>query len=142
MTIRQLTPLCGEPLRFYEWPGGPAVLEPLTCARQAGHKSPRHRSAAAMEAARRRNAAQPPTGSPVVAAMIQLAREQAAMSRPRLASVVGVTATAVQWWEQGKRTPSEENWEQLQLTLGPLGVVREQPREDAATKAADHASAA
>jgi DNA-binding transcriptional regulator YiaG len=97
--------LCGEPLRFYEWPGGPAVLDVLTCARRAGHGSPRHRSAAAMAAARRKAAAQAPTGSPVVAAVIRQAREQAAMSRPRLAAVVGVTATAVQWWEQGKRTP-------------------------------------
>ena len=117
--------ICGKPLRFYEWPGGPAVLDGLTCARRAGHKSPRHRSAAAMEAARRRAAGQPPTGFPVVAATIRQAREQAAMSRPRLAAVVGVTATAVQWWEQGKRTPCEESWVQLELTLGPLGIVRE-----------------
>ena len=117
--------LCGEPLRFYEWPGGPAVLDGLTCARRPGHKSKRHRSAAALEAARQRAAAQPPTGSTVVAARIRQAREQAAMSRPRLAAVVGVTATAVQHWEEAKRTPSGENWVQLQLALGPLGVVRE-----------------
>ncbi len=117
--------LCGELLRFYEWPGGPAVLDGLTCARRAGHASPRHRSAAALEAARRRAASQPPTGLPVLAAAIRQAREQAAMSRPRLAAVVGVTATAVQWWEQARRTPSEESWVQLELALGPLGVVRE-----------------
>src|SRR5208282_6549364 len=118
---------------FYEWPGGPAVLEVLTCARRAGHESPRHRSAAALEAARRKAASQPPTGSPVLAAAIRRGREQAAMSRPRLAAVVGVTATAVQLWEQGKRTPSEESWIQLELALGPLGVVREgDPRPEAA----------
>ena len=132
--------ICGKPLRFYEWPGGPAVLDGLTCARRAGHKSPRHRSAAAMEAARRRAAGQPPTGFPVVAATIRQAREQAAMSRPRLAAVVGVTATAVQWWEQGKRTPSAENWVQLQLTLGPLGVVRAGTPEPAAEESRDAAA--
>ena len=110
--------LCGEPLRTIMW-------ESRYCARPAGHKGSRHRSAAAIEGARRKAASQPPSGSPVVAAAIRDAREQAALSRPRLAAVVGVTTTAVQWWEEGKRTPSEENWVQLQLTLGPLGVVRE-----------------
>jgi DNA-binding transcriptional regulator YiaG len=117
--------LCGEPLRTIMW-------ESRYCARPAGHKGSRHRSAAAIEAARRKAAAQPPTGSPVVAAVIRQAREQAAMSRPRLAAVVGVTATAVQLWEQGKRTPSGENWVQLELALGPLGIVRERDPERAA----------
>lgn len=122
---------CGQPLRFCEQPGGPAVLEPPECARRAGHKSPRHRSAAAMEAARRRAVGQAPTGSPLIAAAIRQARERAAMSRPRLAVVVGVSATAVQHWEEAKRTPGEAMWTQLELTLGPLGIVRDPGPETA-----------
>ena len=72
----------------------------------------------------RRRSERHPAASPVAAA-IRSAREQAAMSRPRLAAIVGVTASAVQWWEQGKGVPGEEHWVQLELTLGPLGVVRE-----------------
>ena len=74
----------------------------------------------------RRRSERRPAASPVAAA-IRSAREQAAMSRPRLAAIVGVTASAVQWWEQGKGVPGEEHWVQLQLTLGPLGVVRAGP---------------
>ena len=107
--------LCGKPLRVIMW-------EPRTCARPAGHPGTRHRSAAAMKAARQRAVSQSPSGSLVVADLIRQARDRAAMSRPRLAAVVGVSATAVQWWEQGKRTPSEENWVQLELALGPIGV--------------------
>jgi DNA-binding transcriptional regulator YiaG len=126
--------LCGEPLRTIMW-------ESRYCARPAGHAGSRHRSAAALEAARRRAAAQPPTGSPVVAATIRQAREQAAMSRPRLAAAMGVTATAVQLWEQGKRTPSGENWVQLELALGPLGVVRGAvPRPEAPQESSDVAA--
>ena len=70
-----------------------------------------------------------PVASPVGAA-IREAREQAAMSRPQLAAVVGVTASAVQWWERGMGIPGEKHWGQLQLTLGPLGVVRDAGPED------------
>jgi ribosome-binding protein aMBF1 (putative translation factor) len=118
-------PRCGKPLRLYEWPGCPAVLDAPPCARAAGHKGTRHRSAAALAAARQRAAGQQPTGSPFIAAAIRQAREQAAMSRPRLAAVVGVSATAIQYWETARRTPSAEMWEQLELTLGPLGIVRD-----------------
>jgi len=82
-----------------------------------------------------RRPARPATGSPAVAAVIREAREAAGMSRLRLAAAVGVTATAVQWWEQAKRTPSPERWVQLELTLGPLGVVRQAPRPEAAEEA-------
>ena len=132
-------PVCGKPLRTIMW-------EARTCALPAGHPGTRHRSAAALQTARQRAAAQAPSGSPLVAASIRQAREQAAMSRPRLAAAVGVSATAVQWWEQGRRTPSAENWVQLQLALGPLGVVKDRPvsaspeggeqREEAAVNAA------
>ena len=71
-----------------------------------------------------------PVASPVGAA-IRSAREQAAMSRPQLAAVVGVTASAVQWWERGMGIPGEEHWIQLELTLGPLGVVRDAGPEGA-----------
>ena len=123
--------VCGKPLRTVLW-------ETRYCARPP-HEDSRHRSAAAIEAARQRAIAQPPTGSPVVAAMIRQAREQAAMSRPRLAAVMGVTATAVQLWEEGKRTPSEQSWVQLELALGPLGVVRAGNPEPAAEENADAA---
>lgn len=121
-----MTPRCGEPLRFYEWPGGPAVLDGLICGKRAGHKSRRHRSSAAMEAARRRGATrQPATGSPVVAAAIRQARREAGMTQVVLAAAVGVTEVCVQLWERAQRTPGEQSWVQLQLALGPLGVVRE-----------------
>lgn len=67
----------------------------------------------------------PPDGPPAVAAVIRQAREAAGLTRPRLALVLGVSASAVKMWEDGARTPGEENWEQLELTLGPLGVVRD-----------------
>ena len=118
--------LCGEPLRFYEWPGGPAVLDGLTCGKRAGHKSKRHRSAVAMEAARRRGTTrQPPTGSPVIAAAIRQGRRQAGMTQVALAAAVGVTEVCVQLWERAARTPGEQSWVQLELALGPLGIVRE-----------------
>jgi DNA-binding transcriptional regulator YiaG len=132
--------LCGEPLRFYEWPGGPAVLDGLTCGKRAGHKSPRHRSSAAMEAARRRGATrQPATGSPAVAAAIRQARREAGMTQVTLAAVVGVTEVCVQLWERAQRTPGEQSWIQLQLALGPLGVVRDAGPE-AAEEAGDAAA--
>jgi len=117
-------PPCGQLLRFCEQPGGPAVLEPPECARRAGHKSPRHRSAAAMEAARRRAAGQAPTGSADIAAAIGRMRREAGLSKRALAAAVGVSDTCVNWWERGRRAPSAEHWVQLELTLGPLGIVR------------------
>ena len=113
-------PLCGKPLRTIMW-------EARTCALPAGHPGTRHRSAAALRTARQRAQTQPPSGSPVVAASIRQAREAAGLSRPRLAVVLGVSATAVQWWEEAKRTPSAATWVQLELALGPLGVVRDRP---------------
>ena len=129
--------LCGEPLRFYEWPGGPAVLDGLTCARRAGHASPRHRSAAAMEAARRRATGQAPTGSLAVAVAIREGRREARMTQLALAAAVGVTGVCVSLWERAQRTPAAEHWVQLELALGPLGVVRE-----AAAGEAGHVAAA
>jgi ribosome-binding protein aMBF1 (putative translation factor) len=107
--------LCGEPLRFYE-----------TCARRYGHKSRRHRSAAAMAAARRRaEDGQAATGTPEIAAAIRRAREDAGLSMRRLAAVVGVSDACIGLWERAQRTPAAEHWEQLELTLGPLGIVRD-----------------
>ena len=132
--------LCGEPLRFYEWPGGPAVLGVLTCARRAGHESPRHRSAAAMEAARRKAVSQPPTGSPVLAAVIREGRRSARMTQQALAAAIGVTGVCVSLWERAQRTPGPENWVQLELALGPLGVVREAGPGPEAAGEASHAA--
>lgn len=75
-------------------------------------------------------AEQPPTGSPLLAAKIRQAREAAGMTRPRLGSIIGVTASAIKQWEDGNRTPSEDRWIQLELTLGPLGVVRDRSAGD------------
>jgi transcriptional regulator with XRE-family HTH domain len=83
---------------------------------------------------------QAPSGSPVVAAAIREAREAAGMSQRRLAIVVGVTETAIQHYEYAKRTPSAETWVQLELALGPLGVVRD--REEQAARDDRDASAA
>ena len=71
----------------------------------------------------------PPTGSSLVAAAIQQGREGAGMSRRDLAAALGVTAAAVRLWEGAARTPGPESWVQLELTLGPLGVVREADQE-------------
>jgi ribosome-binding protein aMBF1 (putative translation factor) len=79
---------------------------------------------------------QPPTGTALVAAAIRSAREQAAMSRPRLAAAVGVSPAAVGHWEQARRTPNVENWVQLELALGPLGIVRDPRPEPEARDAA------
>ena len=78
-------------------------------------------------------------GSPAVAAAIREARERAGLSQRRLADLAGVTRRSVQYWEEAKRRPGEQSWVQLELTLGPLGVVRESkdaPREEAADAAA------
>ena len=76
----------------------------------------------------------------LVAAVIREARKQAALSRPRLAAVVGVSASAVQWWEEGNGIPNEEHWVQLELALGPLGIVRDPgPGREAATERSDAA---
>ena len=77
--------------------------------------------------ARRRAAYDRPTGSPAVAALIREARAQAGASQLTLAAVLGVTQQCVQRWEGAKSAPSEENWVQLELVLGPLGVVRDAP---------------
>jgi DNA-binding transcriptional regulator YiaG len=47
------------------------------------------------------------------------------MTQVVLAAAVGVTEVCVQLWERAQRTPGEQSWVQLQLALGPLGVVRE-----------------
>ena len=73
---------------------------------------------------RRKAAYDRPTGSPAIAAKIREAREQAGASQSLLAAFLGVTQQCVHDWEKARRAPSEESWEQLELTLGPLGVVR------------------
>jgi DNA-binding transcriptional regulator YiaG len=85
--------------------------------------------------ARRKAAYDRPTGSPAIAAKIREAREQAGASQSLLAAVLGVTQQCVHDWEKARRAPSEESWEQLELTLGPLGVVRVASLEPAAAKA-------
>lgn len=87
----------------------------------------------------RANERNAPTGSAVLAAALREAREQAGLSQRRLAAVVGVSRSAVQMYERAARTPGAEVWVQLELTLGPLGVVRDPEPE--ATKA-DHERAA
>ena len=63
--------------------------------------------------------------SPLVAASIRQARKAAGMTQRDLALVVGVSAAAVGHWERARWVPRPESWVQLELTLGPLGVVRE-----------------
>jgi len=87
-----------------------------------------------------RRRARPPTGSLLVAAAIQQGREVAGMTRRDLAAAVGVTAAAVRHWEAARRMPQEENWVQLELTLGPLGVVRDQAPEAPETAAKEEAA--
>lgn len=75
-----------------------------------------------------------------VSIAIREARERAGMSKRRLAAAVGVARTTVRRWECAEGTPAADNWVQLELALGPLGVVREtSPRPEAATGEADAA---
>jgi len=114
-------PACGEPMRLYEKPGRPAVPDGLACGRRRGHPG-RHISSLALG---RRPSRQGPSGSLVVAAAIRQAREGAGLSQRRLAVIVGVTETCVQHWEYARRNPGAQSWVQLELALGPLGVVRD-----------------
>jgi DNA-binding transcriptional regulator YiaG len=119
---------CGNPMRPYELPGIP-VFEDPACGRPEGHRPP-CRSAEAMArhaAAQRpgRSARQAPSGSAAVAAAIADARKYSRLSRAALALVLGVTERAVEHWEAGRRSPGPQTWTQLELTLGPLGVVRD-----------------
>jgi ribosome-binding protein aMBF1 (putative translation factor) len=124
--------ICGQPMRRYETPLRGGVPDYLTCGRRPGHPG-RHESTLYVRA--RKDAQQQPTGSPVVAASLRRAREQAGLSQRHLAAVVGVSRSAVQMWERAARAPDGEHWVQLELTLGPLGVVRD--RKDAATREDD-----
>lgn len=112
--------ICGQPMRRYETPGRPGIPDWLTCGRRPGHPG-RHESTLSLAVRKLR---QDPTGSPVLAAAIRQARGQAGLSQRDLAAAVGVSRPAVQQWERGARTPAPENWVQLELTLGPLGIVR------------------
>lgn len=114
-----MTPRCGQPMRRYDTPGHVAPGG-AACGRRRDHPG-RHISAAAL----RRRPRQPPSGSAAVAALIRRARAEAGLTQRRLAALAGVTEQCVQRWEQAERTPGPESWEQLQLALGPLGVVRE-----------------
>ena len=124
------SPRYGQPMRRYEKPGRPGIPDYLTCGRRLGHPG-RHESTLYV---RSRVLRQAPTGSPVLAAAIRQAREQAGLSQRLLAVAVGVSRPSVQMYERGARTPSPEVWIQLELTLGPLGIVRE-PRPEAAQEA-------
>lgn len=120
--------ICGQPMRRYEKPGREGIPDWLTCGRRPGHPG-RHESTLYV---RSRAMRQDPTGSPVLAAALRRAREQAGLSQRHLAAVVGVSRPAVQMYERGARMPSPEIWVQLELTLGPLGIVRGQdPRPEA-----------
>ena len=130
-----MSPRCGQVLRRLERPGR-AVLEDPVCGRRAGHTG-QHLSEAAMR--QRRYARRAPTGSPAIAVAIWEARRRAGMSQLRLAAAVGVTQMAVRLWEQAQRTPSGENWIQLELALGPLGIVRDTGPEATAEEARDAA---
>lgn len=68
--------------------------------------------------------------APVAAGLIRDARKRKGLSQRKLAAVLGVSKQAVWYWEAGRRTPEPESWVQLELALGPLGVVRD-PRPDA-----------
>ena len=81
-----------------------------------------------------------PAASPLVAAGIRAARQRAGMTQRALAEAVGVTSACVQLWEYAKRTPGPESWVQLELTLGPLGVVRDAGPEPAAREESDAAA--
>ena len=74
---------------------------------------------------RRRYARRVPSGSADLGTAILEGRRRAGMSQLRLAAVLGVTKTAVRNWEHARRTPGPESWVQLELALGPLGVVRD-----------------
>ena len=82
-----------------------------------------------------RPAVQAPSGSAEVAAAIREARVRAGLTQVRLAAVVDVTEQCVQMWERAERKPGAEKWVQLELTLGPLGIVREGNPEPAPAKA-------
>ena len=111
---------CGQPMRRNE--RSVPVLEDPVCGRRAGHPG-QHLSEAVMR--RRRYARRTPSGSPAIGMAIREARRREGMSQRRLAAIVGVTQPCVGLWERAQATPGPENWVQLQLALGPLGIVRE-----------------
>jgi ribosome-binding protein aMBF1 (putative translation factor) len=118
--------ICGYVMRRRETPGHP-VLEDPVCGRRPDHPG-RHRSEASMRArARLRAVYDRHTGSAAAAAVIREARTRAGKSQSDLAAVLGVSQQCVQHWEAARRMPPPEGWVQLELTLGPLGVVREIP---------------
>jgi DNA-binding XRE family transcriptional regulator len=114
--------ICGQPMRRYEKPGREGIPDYLTCGRRPGHPG-RHESTLYVRA--KNETWQPPTGSVVLAAALRQARAEAGLSQYRLAAIVGVSRSAVLNWERAARTPEAENWVQLELALGPLGIVRE-----------------
>ena len=69
------------------------------------------------------------SGGPAIAAAIRQARVRAEISQQALAEAVGVTSSYIQLLEYGKRNPSARTWAQLELTLGPLGVIRDRSPE-------------
>ena len=128
--MTRLSPRCGRLLQRNERAG--PVLEDPVCGRPEGH--PGHCLSEAYWARKitankywaqtgRRPAR--PAGSPAVAAAIRSARIGAGLSQFRLGMMLGVSQQAVHYWEAAKWPPSAENWQQLELALGPLGVVRD-----------------
>ena len=130
------SPRCGQVLRRLERPGRP-VLEDPVCGWRRGHRG-QHLSEEAIQ--RRRYARRAPSGSPAIAAAVRDARKYAGLSQRDLARKLGVTQASVKLWEGAQRTPAPENWVQLELTLGPLGVVREAGPETAAMEESDAAA--
>lgn len=128
--------ICGHPMRRYEIPGRP-VLDDPSCGRRPGHPG-RHISEAALKRARERG--QGPSGSAEVAGAIRRARAAAGLTQRRLAAAVSVTEVCVQLWERAARMPGPERWEQLELTLGPLGIVREAVAERPKTATREEAA--
>ncbi len=107
------------------------MIEQPACGKRKGHAG-WHMSAEALKRARERG--QGPSGSAEVAGAIRRARAAAGLTQRRLAAAVSVTEVCVQLWERAARMPGPERWEQLELTLGPLGIVREAGRAQAAAR--------
>ena len=139
MAIVRREAICGEPMRRYEKPGREAVPGWMACGRRPGHPG-RHESTLYVRS--KAETRQPPTGSVVLAAALREARARAGLSQRHLAAVVGVSRSAVLNWERAERTPEAGNWTQLELALGPLGVVRDRRAVAEAQEAATGEAAA
>lgn len=48
---------------------------------------------------------------------LQEARKRKKLSQKELAKLLGVSRTSVAWWEQGRKTPSQENLKKIEKVL-------------------------